>query len=127
MLAQNFKSAEELMISEDERNALIQVLGMLERNELVHCNPWHTSRRNGFNMGIVWEEDDCGSIGCIYGWATALNKSATFLDPPPAVLKLFMFGDARRFDMPTEEAAMGLRNFLTAGSANWDEVVRCIK
>jgi hypothetical protein len=62
MLAQNFKTATDLGISEVEQDALIKVLGMLERNDFA--------RGESFNMGWWYQHSNtCGTVGCIAGWA----------------------------------------------------------
>lgn len=74
MLAQSFLSANELGLKEVERDALIQVLGELERNELCHIasgamRMQHYHKR-WFNMGY-WIETlpNCGTVRCIGGEA----------------------------------------------------------
>lgn len=58
MLAQNFKSADALDISNAELAALIKVLGMLERCELVDVEQ-NTDCNNGFNIGT--QGKGCGT------------------------------------------------------------------
>src|SRR6476659_10128344 len=69
MLAQSFKTAEELGCSEEMLRAAITVLGMLERGELILVDPDARSLPpNGFNMGVLSRHDGCGTVACIGGW-----------------------------------------------------------
>ena len=85
MLAQNFKTAETLGISDCEVEALIKVLRLLECDELIYV-PYQKARKfkgtNGFNMSFGVSDEatqHCGSIGCIAGWARFLEPGV-FMD-----------------------------------------------
>jgi hypothetical protein len=139
MLAQNFKTAADLQISNDELSALIKVLGMLERVELIHgTNPLASSARkpNEFNMGATLTTR-CGTIGCIAGWAYHISNGEAF----PEIVKGDMgdwtvrnkklrdlFGIGRScgslFSIQPEQAAAALRSYLTTGDSRWDLAVQ---
>jgi len=129
MLARNFKSAADLEITDQELDALIKVLGMFERNELIHRPKDSPLQPNGFNMAHWGVQDECGTIGCIRGWARIASGNyqlfaATLRHSP--VGNLFTV-DHGRFgqwdDITVEQAAMALRNFLSSGAARWGEIL----
>jgi hypothetical protein len=124
MLAQNFKAATDLGITEKELSALIAVLGRLERGELVETHKFSPTVPNGFSMSIVSTATECGTVGCIKGWCQM--DSGVFMKSFAAtgeLYDLFMYDDERRHGVTVEQAASGLRNYLTTGKANWDEVL----
>lgn len=140
MLAQNFKTATDLGISDIELDALIEVLGMLEREEID---------QHHFDMANFLDEEDCGTVACICGWAHYVSNHKAFPEllvvgtlpdiarRAPALRDLFMFhtsiGDI--INHPTyrhqrsvgsvtpAEAAIALRSYLTTGDANWSEAL----
>lgn len=126
MLAQNFKTANELSITPPELLALIQVLGMLERGELVDAH-FADECENGFNMGV---SGNCGTPACIGGWAAFLMKidQSSYLDrydyfhrnKNAAMHELFWNERATELPAPAAKAAMALRSYLTVGDARWD-------
>lgn len=129
MLAQNFKSATDLGISDVEQGALINVLGMLERGELVKTDHMKPTIHNGFNMSRISRKTECGTVGCILGWCRFLGGIKLFADnygcteAPPRALDLFMFNDDRRHRVTLEQAATALRSYLSTGDANWAEAL----
>jgi hypothetical protein len=126
MLAQNFKTAAELQISDAELESLIKVLGMLERQELVHVLPNEEARvKNGFCIRTVCIQTDCGTVACIMGWARLVSNNKSLFDArPPAALNLFQMDNSYyKPDVSIEQAAWAIRNYLTHGEARWDEVM----
>lgn len=144
MLMQNFKTAAELELSEEEYDAHVRVLHMLERGELVH---W-TWERNGpkladvppgakwFNMRYSTLEDSCGTVACIGGWVglvmglSELQASEYVSDVGEgARARLYYphwrggFTEQSRYKITTEEAAQALRNYLTTGEPRWNDAV----
>lgn len=134
MLAQNFKTADDLQITDIELRSLIGVLGMLERGELVHRrDPFVADAygSNEFNMGMTLDSN-CGTIGCIAGWAYYLSGREAF--PQIAdnengweggnseLRRLFGIGRSTySLDRITPaEAATALRSYLSTGEARWD-------
>jgi len=130
MLAQNFKTATDLGITEDEVLALIQVLGMLERGEISEKHFW---------MARFWSE--CGTVGCLCGWANYVSNGAAFPEVNPdhtaatietalrkrlplAALALFASdGRTSAGDAKPAHGAIALRNYLTTGEARWAEAL----
>jgi hypothetical protein len=115
-------------MSDGDRDALIKVLGMLERQELVDVPRGNTSQRFGFNMANVRRESECGTVACIAGWAMHFSKhfsgvmnqgekSKQFADlvMPPG----FSIGHHT-----VAHAAAALRNYLTLGQPRWAEVMK---
>lgn len=127
MLAQNFKTAADLDISKAEVDALIKVLGMLERGELEHHPSNQPDTPNGFNMGHWGAQTDCGSIGCIKGWAQFSGLHVFwFVERYSPVEGLFQVDNIHLrpwTEITASEAACALRNFLTLGEARWAEVL----
>jgi len=130
MLMQNFKSATDLGISDQEQASLIKVLGMLERAELRYASGTETECENGFNIGT--QGKGCGTPACIGGWVARIMGigEMEYVDsympdfsqrkPDKALSGLYW-----RYpkDVGVEEAATALRSFLTTGDARWDLAV----
>jgi hypothetical protein len=136
MLAQNFKSKEELKIEGKELSALISVLHMLEREELKHGDIKSFLKKKGdvFNMAAFKYVADCGTIGCIAGWAdviggTDLVTKCCRHDLPNNLQKLFVpcltakLGPNYLREISAPQAAVALRSYLTTGHPNWDEAL----
>jgi hypothetical protein len=136
MLAQNFMTAADLGLADEEQAALVALLGMLERGELHHVPLSDVSTlgdipenfTGGFNMEY-WAVDtpNCGSVCCIGGSAEmigGLRHDQLFnkMDALPALDDLFM-PDADMDAITPAQAAMALRNYLTTGQARWSEVL----
>lgn len=132
MLAQNFMTAADLGILDIEHAALIKVLGMLERGELVDVDQ-QMKCENGFNIGT--QGQGCGTPACIGGWAATLmdREQISYVDS-------YMpdFGDGPRgaYASPLSKlywgypagatvatAAIALRSTLTTGDPRWDLAV----
>jgi len=142
MLAQNFKTPANLKITDAEFNALVKVLGMLEREEIPHApgygdicdfvseSPTGRPEPQFFNMGFVTGKHDCGTAGCILGWAQHVaGDSLSFGERRGAIARLFQMGDdaCNQYfpiaiqDILPSHAAIALRNFLTDGEPRWAE------
>jgi hypothetical protein len=130
MLAQNFKTATELKISEEEQAALIKVLGMLERGELVDAPSCFYITHNGFNMNCQGE--GCGTAACIGGWvATIIGvRQKTYVNSyrpfDSMITRVRVKNNCKLSDLywsqtsaKVAEAAIALRNYLTTGDAQW--------
>src|ERR1700688_2206448 len=117
MLAQNFKTPADLRLNDKGFEILLKVLGMLERKEIED---------NKFSMSMVRSE--CGTAACIKGWCQTIaadNNMFSLFEESSCrhtleLNKLFMYCDERRHAVTMEQAAMGLRNYLTFGQARWD-------
>jgi hypothetical protein len=145
MLAQNFKSAADLDITDKQLEGLIQVLGLLEREEVTHvrvCDTdcfYNENRKppvgftGAFNMGNIYTVADCQTAACIAGTADlfcgtdfAPAGDLRFGDLPGDLIDLFcpnvIETEAWEAILPSQAAA-ALRNYLTLGEARWDEVL----
>ena len=128
MLAQNFRGAADLGISDAEFESLVRALGAFERGEIP---------AKLFNMGHpgdqdMWNENDCGSPACILGWARFLARRRLFHNVAEyqlGIRALFMMGlgaeeidwcaSPSPFIANTQQAARAIRNFLTVGHPHW--------
>jgi hypothetical protein len=110
-------SADQLHVTREEHSAMIEVLRMLERGELV----------KRLNMGVVW----CGTIGCIGGWVAHIMGedencyANTYMFHGGGLQELYWNTDACLEGTTPDQAASALRNFLTTGNAQWAEVLAC--
>jgi hypothetical protein len=136
MLANNFKTPSALGISDTEFEALVAVLGMLERGEIP---------TDQFNMRRV--QHPCRTPACLCGWAnhvsggqafplearsrqTLFSTTTTYAprwkDLPQPVLQLFAY-DGQATDpvyvATPSQAAIAVRNFLTLGEPRWAEAL----
>ena len=140
MLAQNFKTPVDLNLTDPEFEALVKVLGMLERKELQHSDlnhhsapyPTPATAPNTFNM-LRW---DCGTAHCIGGWAGVLigdHGVSLSLKTGPGYgdgLSDLFYPSPRNHgikidtgDITEDHAAIALRNYLTFGEPRWAEAV----
>jgi hypothetical protein len=125
VLAQNFKTAQELGLASEEVEALVTVLRMLERGEIA---------REEFHMGHFRHE--CRSPACICGWAHFVSRGQAFCELStrygPIMLYRRLGRSARDLFRLTEgrgaggeisptQAALALRNYLTHGEPRWAE------
>jgi hypothetical protein len=132
MLAQNFKSAADLGITEPQKEALMKTLVLLETGKLRHV-PYEAilgmprgkeSRFAGlFNMGHVSRDTDCGSICCIKGTAQLISGVSLNAYGNPALFELFFTDRMNNCDLTPDQAATALRSYLTTGDARWDLAV----
>jgi len=127
VLAQNFKSAEELGLAEVEVEALVTVLRMLERGDIA---------REQFHMGQFRHE--CKTPACICGWAHHISRGRAFSElasacgpiilhrrASSALNDLFRLTQARGSggEITPAQAAVALRNYLTHGEPRWAEAL----
>ena len=128
MLSRTILSPVELGITEAQHAALLRVLSMLERGELVHVrlnnNKSPVEIPNAFNMSH-W---DCGTAHCILGWAEVLGASFedSQMDMDGGLLALCYpgcFGNAqndfRINDCTPAQAAAALRSYLATSMPDW--------
>lgn len=152
MLAQNFKPAVELGLATPEHQALITVLGMMERKELRHVAVTRylpsvpiVDRQPGlFNMAHWSAETSCGTVCCIKGTAEIVLGRPFYMrglarEYYKPLWELFIPGwplpltpqGKKYFDLKNsitvEQAAHALRNYLTLGRAHWENVLRWAK
>jgi len=144
-------TAEQLNIDTELHASLIRVLKGLESGKLRHVpdtNDPDFISPSLFNMSVVAQpqSDHCGTVGCIGGWAYALmngkkvdgiwifdrERADNFVSNAPTedLRELFYPGnyscqsDRWEYDNITaEQAAQALRNYLTNGRPEWEEVL----
>lgn len=137
MLAQNFKTAADLGITEPQLSALQKTLVLLETGKLVHtsrpkdklnwdADPVFAGR---FNMD-AWDAtfESCGTIACIGGTAEMIGGvdfGVDHEDLPNNLYHLFYpFKLSVSFaSITATQAATALRSYLTTGDARWDLAV----
>ena len=136
MLANNFMTPSALGISDAEFDALVKVLGMLERGEIPDGE---------FNMRRV--QHPCRTPACLCGWANYVSAGQAFplyaptrptffsnaggygprwRDLPRQLLQLFGYGGRPTdpvYAATPSQAAIALRSYLTHGEARWAEAL----
>lgn len=147
MLAQSFMSAKELNLAEDERGALIQVLGQLERGEFHHISTYNgglttdvkrkmtiDQHTKWFNMGC-WRRliKECGSICCIGGATDVILGELRMeniaiinrdnLNDPFLCELFYPYAYGSVYSITVEQAASALRNYLTYHDPQWKTVL----
>lgn len=144
MLARNFKTAEELGLSEAEHKTLIDLLGRMERGEVEHRrisdqdqvalpHAWMWSAwvwRGLFNMAVIRQATDCGAVCCMLGAAREIGGDTLFPEGHGSdrrvrgarenLYTLFCpLGFVDYQDITVDEAAEQLRKYLTTGTHDW--------
>lgn len=121
MLAVNWMTAEALDITESEKDALVKTLYMLESGELEWTD--RPNIPNGFNMTDIMIKSDCGTQGCILGWARTFDERAfpgsSGRNFPRKMNALFMPSNYRYENYTVAEAAHALRTYLVTGTPDW--------
>lgn len=129
MLAQNFKTPADLQISDAEFEALVKVLGMLERGEI---------EQRDFAMNIIGNPE-CGTPACLCGWARHVSHGAAFppqhsygrqprwKQMPYHLRRLFAwvetFADEAPHKATPAQGAIALRSYLSTGEPKWAEAL----
>lgn len=139
MLAQNFMTAVELRITDAEQDALVRVLGMLERGEIhfgyadpTQLSAPQASMPTAFNMMAVLAQAPCGTVGCILGWARYVSGGRAFdgsQELKGDLARLFVLdgfmGAMKLSTISPAKAALALRNYLTTGEPDWSGALAC--
>lgn len=134
MLAQNFMTPTALKISDAEFEALVKVLGMLERGDLIQHGAWVSNEDgwgfrptipNGFNMSCSGERTHCGTVACIGGWVAILTgRGHEFVNGMPGDHPLYkLCWSNTDSTTTTEQAAIALRSYLTTGDPCWADAL----
>lgn len=138
MLAQNFKSATELDISEEQHGALRKVLVLLETGKLRHFRAdnfdlgYHPGFFSGdFNMTTFGYHHTCGTAACIAGTAQLISGVEFVGVGRTKELGDLFYADCLDKGGPEDpldkitpdQAAIALRSYLTTGQARWDLAV----
>ena len=134
MLAQNFKTPADLKIADAEFEALVKVLGMLERGEIKSVPAEQLCRGIGredaipefFDMQYVHTKYDCGTAACVMGWMMHVDERVCgggkgVLKWSPALRPLFILDGLECRD--ADQAAIAVRNYLTHGEPRWAEAL----
>jgi hypothetical protein len=137
MLAQNFKSAADLGLTDQEHSALITTLGMMERGEIKFFDVRMDDAldRRGkefsglFNLSMWADEFSCETVACIGGTAELVGKLPrdSINDKCDILSDLYELcypkGNIEYEKVTVEQAAKALRSYLTTGKANWAEAL----
>ncbi len=135
MLAQNFKTAADLKVTEAEFDALKHVLAMLERQELHpekhrdRNGQYSPTKPGGFNMNCTYEQNECGTIGCIGGWCAVTMGLSDRIEINRYVKVLHshslydLYWSRCNETITPSQAAIAVRNFLTDGEPRWSEAL----
>lgn len=136
MLAQSFMSADELHITEPQRDALQKVLVLLETGKLTHVSNEDLDydgdsalRFDGlFNMQTWCSKHTCGTVGCIAGTAEIVAGSELFSYEIrdrnlSDLFNPWEIGSDKWQEITPSQAARALRSYLTTGGAKWSEAV----
>lgn len=140
MLAQSFKSAANLGITEPQKEALMKTLVLLETGKLAHWNAheenekwvgWKDRKFSGhFNMRAWSHPHDCGTACCIGGTAEFIGSLEPYSLDDTAngndeLYGLFYPQGLKRDygEITPAQAATALRSYLTTGDARWDLAV----
>lgn len=134
MLAQNFKTADDLQITEEQKAALCKTLVLLETNKLTHVvqsfeGDDEATFSGHFNMCNWAAKHGCGTIGCIGGTAEMVGQVSfgyIYGIQNRALKNLFLpigVPPIQWGNITTAEAANALRSYLTTGDARWDLAV----
>lgn len=148
MLAQNFKSAEELYLNEKQYQALIKTLKMLETKKLKHIdlNDFEILSLSEEQVGLVFNmnrwncTESCGTVCCIGGSAEIIGNlekgeldslsDKLHYDSKGELYQLFFPGGTNNkyvwSKITTEQAAQALRNYLTYSEPKWEEILTLI-
>lgn len=133
MLAQNFKSAADLALTEKQRDALIKVLVLLETGKLRHVGvdghaTFDRSKFDGFFNMSTWvaATKSCGTVACIGGTAELIAGEHLFSyrDADDRLRELFTPCDINWYTITTQQASVALRSYLTSGHANWPQAIQ---
>lgn len=136
MLAQSFKSAADLEITEPQLAALQKTLVLLETGKLVHRPTYNDDDTlsdgvgrifsGEFNMNTFATSHRCGTVACIAGTAELVGKVKFAGEIRPEALEYLFYAGHLVFDMrdiTPSQAATALRSYLTTGDARWDLAV----
>jgi len=137
MLAQSFKTADELEITEAQKAALMKVLVLLETEKLVHVAAGLIYAKSEpkfagqFNMNQWRGENHCGTICCIGGTAELVGnlERHEFHDAAcekNVELRHLFYPTSAAIDWESitpAQAAIALRSYLTTGDSHWELAV----
>jgi hypothetical protein len=121
------KTAEELGVSDKFYNGLVKLLLLLKADRLP----------GKMNMAFILRRLDCGTVGCITGWAALLGKMkidnvGAIMESPHAIhttrandwafVKLVTPAYWTKNPYTVEEITHALESFLYTGEPKWPDV-----
>lgn len=128
------KTAEELMITEDQRCALVKALAFLQEDKIKYhplegpiLGYGDKGKVDYFNMRAWRRKYDCGTVCCIGGTAQALSGTSF---PNASVFEnqnlhnLFYPNNQKAWNATPRQAARALSNYLSTGRASWQTAMR---
>jgi hypothetical protein len=134
MLAQNFKTATDLGITDAQRSALQKTLVLMETGKMQHVPAGSDLKplmdpgeyAGLFTMHLTYADADCGTAGCIRG--TAQMISGVYFDVCDLTTGLndlfYEWAPCKNWDPSVEQAAIALRNYLTFGEPRWADAAQ---
>lgn len=137
MLAQSFKPAAELDITEPQRDALCKTLVLLETGKLQHVPIYDRdigadpgpSFEGKFNMAQYNVRTECGTVMCLCGTAEMIGDVQFSDNWNDGLDELFRPTIKGKLDISLwrritpSQAATALRSYLTTGDAKWHEAL----
>lgn len=125
MLANSFKTAEQLKLDSRVYQGLQKVLTRLETNDLVYVQ-WGSDNYttpNGFNMNVLLQQTSCGTAGCIAGW-TAIESGleVEMVETIEELQGLFYPPSGNYNKITVAQTAQTLRHYLTTGEIDWSHI-----
>ena len=137
MLARSpYKTAEDLGLNEPFYEGLLMVLDKMKKGEFVWTKK-DKLVKNGFNMAFGWSgreySAECGTVGCIAGWAFVLSPASNKIDSLIGAVTSIHEPTQQRANywglvMPEgyqnghhtlEQAQIALESYLLTGKADW--------
>lgn len=137
-----YRTAEQLTITEEQRNALIKTLKYLQAGKMKHTDGnlidafnenYQYNRKQQpkkFNlavwMGTDLADHSCGTVCCIGGTAEALVGDKVFYNwmNNPKLSALFDPRNVTMHKVKPEQAAVALHNFLATGFPHWRDAIK---
>jgi hypothetical protein len=129
-----FKSAKDLLLNKEQRDALIKTLKLMEAGKVKHVTEKRMDSATEpikadylFNMNEWCNYYDCGTVACLGGTAELVAGSQIFMETQifreRGSLNLNeihnLFYGFPNYDPTTKQAAKVLRHYLETGTADW--------
>jgi hypothetical protein len=138
MLAQSFKTAAELDLTDVRYDALCKVLAFFEQEKVEYRHydgMWGVpTEGEWFSMSTWIITHGCGTVACIGGWAAQLvddrwvfgnHQEKDYWENHPRLRQLFCGSNTKKFasQITVEEAARCLRTYLETGVVDWNKAI----
>lgn len=121
MLAQTFKSAAELNLSEKAYDTLVKVYWLLVDETI----PKELFDMRTIGAPFLKQDVVCGTPGCILGWCNAVAPGA--VDPrkmETPLSMLFYHRGACNEKRTPKQAAQAIHTYLTTGQEGWTQAIK---